>query len=70
MFSHDGYGDDHGVCRANMAHAHTQWRHLVALQEATDMLLWAICLASYLLRGMVVTITINSITFYYIVDNT
>ena len=69
MFSHDGDGDDHVVRRANMARAHTQRRHLVALQEATDMLLWAICLTSYLLGGMVVTIAINSITFYYIVDN-
>ena len=28
VFSHDSDGDDHGVCLANMARAHTRWRHI------------------------------------------
>ena len=68
MFSHDGDGDDHGVRRANTAQAHAQWRHLVASHEATDTLHWAICLASYLPGGMGLTIAIDSVTFYYILN--
>jgi hypothetical protein len=32
---------DHGGCRGNTARALTQWQHLVALHEATDVLHWA-----------------------------
>jgi hypothetical protein len=32
---------DHGSCRGNTARALAQWRHLVALHEATDALHWA-----------------------------
>ena len=70
VFSHDGDGDDHDVCLANTAKAHTWWRHLVALHEPTDTLHRAMCLMSYLPGGMVVTINVDSVTFYYIVlDN-
>ena len=69
MFSHVGDSNDHGICQANTAQAHAQWRHLVALHEATDTLHQAKCLAPYLPGGMVVAITVNSVTFYYIVDN-
>jgi hypothetical protein len=67
VFSHNGNGDDHGVRRANTAQAHTQWWHLVALHEATDTLHRAMCLTSYLPGGMVVAITVDSVTFYFIV---
>jgi hypothetical protein len=42
---------------------------MVASHEATDMLHWEICLALYLTGGIVVTITDDSVTFYYIIDN-
>ncbi len=42
---------------------------LVDLHEATDMLHWVMCLVPYLPGGMVVTIAVDSIKFYYIVDN-
>jgi hypothetical protein len=64
----DGYGDDHGVRRANTARAHARWRYLVASHEATDMLYRAMCLAPYLPDGMVVAIAVESVTLYYIVD--
>ena len=47
------------------AQAHVRWRHLVALYEASNMLLY---LAPYLPGGMVVAIAVNSVTFYYIAD--
>ncbi len=67
MFSHDCDGNDHGVCRADTARAHTLWWHLVALHEATNTLHRVMCLAPYLLGSMVIAITVDSITFYYIV---
>ena len=69
MFSHNGDEDDHGIRRADTVRAHTQWQHMVASHEATDTLHWEICLAPYLTGGMVVTIAVDSVTFYYIVDN-
>ena len=35
-----------------MARAHTQWWHIVASHEATNMLHWEMCLALYLPGGM------------------
>jgi hypothetical protein len=32
---------NHGGCRGNTVQALAQWRHLVALHEATDALHWA-----------------------------
>ncbi len=64
--SHNGDGDDHGVCRADTARAHARWWHIVALHEATDTLHWAMCLALYLPGGMVVTIAVESVTSYII----
>jgi hypothetical protein len=64
----NGDGDDHGVCRADTARAHARWRFLVALHEATDTLHRSMCLAPYLLGGMIVLISIESATLYYIVD--
>ena len=65
--SHDGDGDDHGVRRANKTREHARWRYLVASHEATDMLYRAMCLTPNLPGGMVVTIAVESVTFYYIV---
>ena len=68
--SHDGDGDDHGVRWADTTRAHARWWHIVALHEATNMLHRAMSLATYLPGGMVATIAIDSITFYYIaIDN-
>ena len=62
-------GNDHGVRQADTVQAHTQWRHLLALHEATNTLHRVTCLAPYLPGGMVVAIAVDYITFYYIVDN-
>ncbi len=67
MFSHDGDGYDHGVCRADTARALTRWRHLAAYHEATYMLHRAMCLPWYQPGGMVVASAVDIITFYYIV---
>ncbi len=67
MFSHDGNGNDHGVCQADTPRAHAQWQHIVALHEATNTLHRAMCLAPYLPGGMVIAIAVDSVTFYYIV---
>jgi hypothetical protein len=45
---------------------HTPDGGIAASHEATDMLYQAMCLAPYLLGGMVVSIAINSVIFYYI----
>ncbi len=62
-------GDDHGVRRADTARANAQWRNLVASHEATDTLYREMCLAPYLPGGMVVAITVESATLYYIIYN-
>jgi hypothetical protein len=67
--SHNGDGDDHGIRRSDTARAHARWRNLVALHEATDTLYRLMCLAPYLPGGMVVAITVESATLYYIVYN-
>jgi len=64
VFSHDGDGDDHGVRRADTTRAHARWQHIVASHEATDTLYRAMCLALYLLGGMVVAIAVESVTSY------
>ena len=65
----NGDGDDHGVRRADTARAHARWRNLVALHEATDTLYREMCLAPYLPGSMVIEITVESATLYYIVYN-
>ena len=67
--SHSSEGDDHGVRWADTARAHARWWHIVASHEATDTLYRAMCLAPYLPCGMVVTITVESATLYYILEN-
>ena len=66
--SHDGDGNDHGVCRADTAQEHARWRYLVASHEATNTLHRSMCLAPYLPGGMVVAIAVESATLYYIID--
>jgi hypothetical protein len=61
-------GDDDGVRRVNAVRAHTQWRYLVALHEATDTLHQLMCLAPYLPGGMVVAIAVKSATLYFIIN--
>ena len=65
--SHNCDGDDHGIRRADTERAHARWWHIVASHEATNMLYRAMCLVPYLPGGMVVTITVESATLYYIV---
>ena len=48
-------------------HEHSPDDGIAALDEATNMLHWAMCLTLYLPGGMVVAIAIDSVTFYYIV---
>jgi hypothetical protein len=67
--SHNGDDADHGVRRDETTQAHARWRYLVASHEATDTLYREMCLALYLPGGMVVAITVESATLYYIVLN-
>jgi hypothetical protein len=48
--------------------AHTKWWHLVALNEATNMLYRVTGLALYLPGGMVIAIAIKSVALKYILD--
>jgi hypothetical protein len=50
---------DHGSRRGNTARALTQWRHLVALHEATDVLHWAMHITPYCPGGMAITIVVD-----------
>ena len=65
MFSSDDNDDNHDVRRADTARALARWRRLGALHEATDTLHQAMCLAPYLLFGMVITIAVEPVTFYF-----
>ena len=67
-FHHDDDDNDHGVRRANTARALAQWWRLGALHEATDTLHQEMCLAPYCPFGMVITIAVKSVTFYFFVD--
>ena len=58
-----------GVRRDDTVQAHSRWRYLVASHEATNTLYQEMCLAPYLPGGMVVAITVESATLYYIVYN-
>ena len=64
-FHHDDGDDDHGVRRANTARALAWWRCLGALHEATNTLHWAMCLTPYFSFCMVITIAVESVTFYF-----
>jgi hypothetical protein len=67
--SHNGNGDDHGIRQADTARAHARWWNLVASHEATNTLYREMCLMPYLPGGMVVAITVESATLFYIVYN-
>ncbi len=53
----------------NTACALAQWRHLVALHEAKDVLHQAMCIAPYPPGSMVTKIVVDLATFFVIVDS-
>jgi hypothetical protein len=65
-FRHDDDDDDHGIRRANTARALAWWRHLGASHEATDVLHRAMCPTPYCPVGMVITIAVEYVTFYFL----
>jgi hypothetical protein len=46
-----------------------QWRHLVALHEATDALHWVMHITPYRPGGMVIEIIVDLPAFFVIVDS-
>jgi hypothetical protein len=60
---------NHGDRRGNMARALAQWRHLVALHEATDALHQAMCIALYRPGCMVTEIVVDLTAFFIILDS-
>ncbi len=60
---------DHGGRRGNTARALAQWRHLVALHEATDALHRAMRITPYRPGGMGIIIVVDLPTFFVIVDS-
>jgi hypothetical protein len=60
---------NHGSCRDNTARALTQWRHLVALHEATDAHHRVMRIAPYRPGGMGIKIIINLPAFFVIVNS-
>jgi hypothetical protein len=59
---------NHGGRRGNTARALAQWRHLVALHEATDALHHAMCIAPYRPGSMGIKIVINLPALFVFVD--
>jgi hypothetical protein len=59
---------NHGGRRGNTAQALAQWRHLVALHEATDALHWAMRPALYRRIRMAIDIDSNLPAFFVVVD--
>ena len=68
VFLSDDDDDDHGVRWADTARALARWQRLGASHEATDTLHREMCLAPYFPFGMVITIAVESVTFYFFVD--
>ena len=60
---------NHGGRQGNTAQALAQWRHLVALHEATDALHRAMRITPYRPGGMAINIVINLPAFFVIVDS-
>jgi hypothetical protein len=60
---------DHGSRWGNTAQALTQWRHLVALHEATDVLHQGMHPALYRHIRMVIKITSTFPAFFVVVDS-
>ncbi len=65
----DDDDDDHDVRRANTARALARWWLLGASHEATDALHREMCLATYCPIGMVIAFVVESVTFYFFVNN-
>jgi hypothetical protein len=53
----------------NLVRALAQWRHLVALHQATDALHWAMHIAPYRPGGMEIKIVVDLPAFFAIVDS-
>jgi hypothetical protein len=60
---------NHGGRRGNTACALAQWRHLVALHEAKDVLHQAMHIAQYPPGGMVIEIVVDLATFFVILNS-
>ncbi len=60
---------DHGSCQGNMAWVLSQWQHLVASYEATDVLHQTICITLYCPSGMAIKIVVSLPAFFAIVDS-
>jgi hypothetical protein len=60
---------NHGSRRGNTACALAQWRHLVTLYEAKDVLHRAVRIVPYPPGGMVIKIVIDLATFFVIIDS-
>jgi hypothetical protein len=60
---------DHGSRRGNTARALAQWRHLMALHEATDALYRAMRITPYRPGGMVINIIVDLPAFFIILDS-
>ncbi len=59
---------DHGGHQGNTVRALAQWRHLVALHEATDALHWAMRITLYCPSGMGIEIVVDLPAFVVIVN--
>jgi hypothetical protein len=59
---------NHGGRWGNTAQALTQWRHLVALHEATDALHWVMHPALHCRIRMVIKVASNLLAFFVIAD--
>jgi hypothetical protein len=60
---------NHGGHQGNTACALAQWRHLVALHEAKDVLHWAMHIVLYPPSGMVIKIVADLATFSVIINS-
>ncbi len=61
--------DDLGSRWDNTAQTLAQWRHLVALHEATDVLHQAMCIEPYHPGRMAIEIVVDLPAFFVIVDS-
>jgi hypothetical protein len=60
---------NHGGCWGNTAWALTQWRHQVALHEATDALHWEMRIVPYPPSSMGIKAVVNLPEFFVMVDS-
>jgi hypothetical protein len=60
--------NEHGGHWGNVAWTLTQWRHIVALHEATNVLYWSMHIALYCPGGMAIKIVVNLTAFFVVVN--